>query len=207
MRQVVPYRSLTEAKRVLDNGGRFYNLLTKAEDESIDVGELARAARVFSAGANAFLYLELALARLSLDDQLQVRALLSDELAARAHRYRPQRLAPSQVAARGEAGRTAILEGYPRFAEEGSITTVVMVPMQVGQTTVMQPMPMTDHFDVYTLHDDVESSKGGALIANVRGNDRLALGTKLRIGGVLEQQQDDGRDAGLYLETQLYSVL
>jgi hypothetical protein len=43
MRAIEPYKTVRGAAKALDNGGRFYNLLTQAGDKVVDAGELARA--------------------------------------------------------------------------------------------------------------------------------------------------------------------
>ena len=48
MKHIVPYRTLKGALNALDNGGRFYNVFTKAKDEVITDSELCKAAGVFS---------------------------------------------------------------------------------------------------------------------------------------------------------------
>ncbi len=37
MKDVIPYTNYTSALEALDNGGRFYNLFTKADDEEISL--------------------------------------------------------------------------------------------------------------------------------------------------------------------------
>ncbi len=61
MRQIKPYRTVQGARKLLDNGGRFYHLWSKSGDDVVDVGELARAAGVYSSGTKAFLHFEMAL--------------------------------------------------------------------------------------------------------------------------------------------------
>lgn len=59
MRELKPYRTLQGLRKAIDNGGRFYNFLTDADDHVVTRAELAKAAGVFTAGVNAFLFLEL----------------------------------------------------------------------------------------------------------------------------------------------------
>jgi hypothetical protein len=60
MRELKPYRTMHGLRTAIDNGGRFYNLFTRADDHVVTRGELAKAAGVFTAGVNAFLFLEMA---------------------------------------------------------------------------------------------------------------------------------------------------
>jgi hypothetical protein len=72
MRQILPYKTLQGALNALDNGGRFYNVFTKAKDEVITDNELYKAAGVSSGKAQAFLFFELALLNLPDTDKNQV---------------------------------------------------------------------------------------------------------------------------------------
>ena len=60
MRELKPYRTMHRLRKAIDNGGRFYNFFTDADDDVVTRAELAKAAGVFSAGVNAFLFLEVA---------------------------------------------------------------------------------------------------------------------------------------------------
>ena len=65
MKKITPYRTLQGALNALDNGGRFYNVFTKAGDDVITDSELYRAAGVYSGQDKAFLFVEMALSKLS----------------------------------------------------------------------------------------------------------------------------------------------
>ena len=80
MRKVNPYVSVRHAIATLDNGGRFYNLLTKANDGQIEASELAKVAGVFNDKSKMFLYLEMMTHALSPEDKSKVISSISDEL-------------------------------------------------------------------------------------------------------------------------------
>ena len=48
MKKVNPYKSQAAALKSLDNGGRFFNVLTKADDGQITSAELSKVAGAFS---------------------------------------------------------------------------------------------------------------------------------------------------------------
>jgi len=48
MKKVNPYRYVDEALSSLDNGGRFYNIFTKAMDGIISKSELGKVGGVFN---------------------------------------------------------------------------------------------------------------------------------------------------------------
>ena len=46
MQDVIPYTNYAGAPEALDNGGRFYNIFTKAEDDEVSLAELAKGAAI-----------------------------------------------------------------------------------------------------------------------------------------------------------------
>ena len=46
MKKIEPYKSIDEATLSLDNGGRFYNVLTKSDDGIISTSELGKVAGI-----------------------------------------------------------------------------------------------------------------------------------------------------------------
>ncbi len=80
MKQIIPYQHITEALTQLDNGGRFFNLFTKAEDGQISSAELSKVAGMFNEKQQLVLFLELSMSQLSKEDQLSIIAKLDDKL-------------------------------------------------------------------------------------------------------------------------------
>ena len=205
MRQLSPYRTVQGAKRALDNGGRFYNLFTKAGDNLVEGVELARAAGVYSSDAMAFLYFEIALMDLAPEQQEEVRSLLAPDLRARLEAKRPRVLLPSQVEPEGKVGFPAIVTGYPRFVEDKTELRrfVIMV------APIIATVPIVDEFDVYEVFDTADQAYPRTLIATVRGSKRLQ-GSCTRFGGVfkeLEFEDKTSRYHGLYMEAAYYTPL
>ena len=205
MRQLSPYRTVQGARRALDNGGRFYNLLTRAGDNVVEGVELARAAGVYSSDAMAFLHFEMALMDLPPEERAEVLSLLVPDLRAQLEAKRPRVLLPSRVEPEGRAGVPAIVTGYPRFVEDktqlqGFIVMVAPVIMMV---------PITDEFDVYEVFDSEDQAYPRTLIATVRGSKRLD-DARTRFGGVLKElrfEDKTGREHGLYMEAAYYTPL
>jgi hypothetical protein len=205
VKQVTPYKTKRGAVKALDNGGRFYNAFSKADDAIVSSAELARAAGVFSADQEAITFFEMALMDLALDEREQVRGLLAPDLQARLATKRPRLLTPSVVEEKGRPGMPAIVTGYPAFVEDrtqfaGFIMLVVPVVMFI---------PITDQFDVYEVYDTPEKTGSRTVIATTRGSKRLD-GRPIRFAGVLKELQFEdktGKEHGLYLETQYYTPL
>ena len=203
MREVTPYKTLRGAVRALDNGGRFYNLFAKADDQVVDAGELARAAG--ASGDRAILFFEMALMALPAEERSQVRSLLSPALLAKCEERRPAILAPSAVEAVGEKETPTIVTGYPVFVEDKTQFAGFIVLV----TPVIALIPIMDQFDVYEVFDTPGRREPRTVIATTRGSKRLD-GIHARFGGVLKELQFDdktGKEHGLYLETAYYTPL
>ncbi|MFN2292578.1 MAG: hypothetical protein ACK2UC_15410 [Anaerolineae bacterium] len=205
MRQISPYQTLQGATRALDNGGRFYNLFTRAGDNVVEGVELARAAGVYSSDAMAFLYFEMALMDLPGEEKAKVLSLLAPDLRAQLEAKRPRVLPPSRVESEGKIGVPAIVTGYPYFVEDKSQLrgfVVMVVPM-------IMMVPIMDEFDVYELFDTPDRAYPRTLLATVRGSRRLD-GAHIRCGGVLKElwfEDKTSRQHGLYLEAAYYTPL
>lgn len=210
MRELKPYRTMHGLQRAIDNGGRFYNLLTTADDRVVTRAELAKAAGVFSAGVNAFLFLEMAQQELSADDQESVVGLLEANLRRKYRNSRPQVLFPSQIEAQGSAGRSVIVTGYPRFVEDRTqFSGFIMIPIMAGSVTTFVMIPIFDKFDVYEVFDDRRMRKPNSMIATVRGK-RLSHEGPIRFGGILRKltfKDKTAKSHDFYLETVFYTKL
>lgn len=205
MRAIRPYKTVQGARRALDNGGRFYNLLTKADDAVIDGAELARAAGATSASSQAFIHFEMALMALRPEERAEVVSLLSPELAARYQRNRPMVLAPSSVEEQGDEGAPAVVTGYPVFVEDKTQFTgmiILVVP-------VIMMIPIMDQYDVYEVYDTAELTGHKTTIATTRGSKRLD-GILTRFGGMLKDitfEDKTGKGHSLYLDAAYYTPL
>ena len=205
MKQIRPYRTVQGAKRALDNGGRFYNLWTKAGDNIVDGVELARAAGAYSSDSIAFLHLEMALMDLPAEQKAEVWSLLAPDLKRQLEAARPRVLQPSLVESEGIVGAPAIVTGYPSFVEDRAQLQGFMVMV----APVIMMSPIVDEFDVYEVYDTPDQTGPRTLVATVRGSKRLD-GLYSRFGGVLKELQfvdKTGRDRGLYLEAIYYTPL
>lgn len=206
MRELKPYQTLHGLQTAIDNGGRFYNLFSRADDHVVTRGELAKAAGVFTSGLNAFLFLEMAQQELPPDDRHSVLQLLETALREKYRRYRPQTLLPSAVEKDGKAGSALIVTGFPQFVEDRTqLSGFIMIP--AGKAFVM--VPIFDKFDVYEVFDDRQMRKPGTMVATVRGK-RLSHSGPIRFGGVLRKlkfKDKTQKSHNFYLETVFYTKL
>lgn len=210
MRELKPYQSMRGLRTAIDNGGRFYNFFTNADDHVVTRAELAKAAGVFSDGVNAFLFLEMAQQDLNAEDRQSITELLEPNLRKDYRRKRPQTLLPSAVENGGVAGNSIIVTGYPRFVEDRTqFNGFIMVPVMAGKVMTFIMIPIFDQFDVYEVFDDRRMRKPNSMVATVRGK-RITHKGPMRFGGVLRKLQFEDKTKKshkFYLETVFYTKL
>lgn len=210
MRELKPYKSMQGLRRAIDNGGRFYNFLTDADDHVVTRAELAKAAGVFSAGVKAFLFLEMAQQALPAEDQRAIIDLLEVDLRKDYRRSRAAIMKPSDIEARGTGGQSIIVTGYPRFVEDRTqFSGFIMIPIVAGSVTTMMMIPIFDQFDVYEVFDDRRMRKPNSMVATVRGQ-QLNHDGPIRFGGVLKKlefKDKTNKSHKFYLETLFYTKL
>ena len=208
MQNVIPYKHCGEALKDLDNGGRFYNIFTQANDEEVSPVELAKAAGVFTDKQKMFLFYEMAVRDLGESDKQSLFDSLSEDLQTAYVEHRPQNLLPSEADSKGVASKAAILTGYPRFVEDKTVFNgFIMIPVSTGKTMSIMMIPIMDQYDIYELTDESSSEK--TFIANVRGSERLPVELS-RFGGILKEtsldKEGEKRDR-LFLEALYFTRL
>lgn len=210
MRELQPYKTLNDLKQAIDNGGRFYNLFTSANDDVVTSAELAKAAGVFSAGDYAFLFLEMAQQDLADVDRPAVLELLDAGLRKNFLSKQPSTLLPSSVESDGKVGDAVIVSGYPQFVENKTeFGGFIMIPIVAGKVTTFTMIPIYDKFDVYEVFDDPELTSLNSVIATVRGK-RLEHDGAIRFGGILRElkfNDTTNNSHKFYLEVAYYTPL
>ncbi len=188
MRKIVPYKTQRNALASLDNGGRFYNIFTEADDGEISTSELARVAGAFTDKQKMFLYLDMALAGLDQDATNIVINSMSNELKRAYGQLKPAHYIPSEANMLGKAAKSAIVTGIPHYVKSNSdFTGFIMIPISTGKTTTFMMVPMVDHYDVYEVRD--KHSSEDFLVAHTRGTTKLAKKTTA-FGGILKELQN-----------------
>ena len=207
MKEIVPYKTVQGALKALDNGGRFYNVFTKARDEVISDSELFKAAGVFSGKDKAFLFFEMALSDLSEIQREHVIKHLSDELREDYFAERPRHTEVEVFEQEVQEKDAVIVAGYPVFLEDRTrFSGFIMIPMYTGKTMSFTMIPIFDKFDVYEVYADSGLTGAKTIIATMRGSKRLdtALTT---FGGIVKElkfKDKSERRHRLYVETLFY---
>jgi hypothetical protein len=209
MKQIVPYRTLQGALNALDNGGRFYNVFTKAKDEVITDSELCKAAGVFSGKAQAFLFFELALSDLPEADRDQVIQRLSGELRSTYLKQRPKH---TEIEVFEEVVRetdAVIVAGFPVFLEDKTrFSGFIFIPICTGKVTTFMMIPIFDKFDVYEVYANSDLTGDKTIIATVRGSKRLSAGMTT-FGGIVKKlkfKNKSQKTHTYYVETLFYKT-
>ena len=185
MKQIIPYQNVTEALAHLDNGGRFFNLFTKAQDGEINAAELAKVAGMFNEKQQLILFLELSLAKLAKEEQVTIISKLADKLRKDFLKYKAQELMASEAEERGILSANAIITGIPILKDSKSeFQGLILIPISTGKAMTFVPVPIIDQYDVYEVRDDHSSET--FLIAHYRGKSKLPS-EKIKVAGVLKE--------------------
>lgn len=185
MIKIEPYKNINDAISSLDNGGRFYNILTKADDGIISKSELGKVGGIFNDKQQMILFLELSISRL---DDLKKNAIISkleSELQQTYQKYKPVELLPSEANSKGIIASNTIITGIPKLTESKSdFTGFIMIPIIAGNVTTFAMIPLMDAYDVYELRD--EASDNSFLIAHARGTNTLPE-KRIKVAGILKE--------------------
>ncbi len=208
MKQIIPYQNITEALSQLDNGGRFYNLFTKAGDGEINVAELIKVAGMFNERQKLILFLELSLSNLPKEEQVDIISKLDDRLRRNFLKFKAQELMASEAEERGILSANAIITGVPILKDSKSeFQGIVLIPISTGKVITFVPVPIMDRFDVYEVRDDHSSET--FLIAHYHGKSKLPE-EKIKVAGVLKEIEikvDGVKGKRKFLEINYYQLL
>jgi hypothetical protein len=205
MNNITPFYSSVDAIKALDNGGRFYNLFTKAEDGVISKSELARTGGVFSDHDKMMLYLEMSLSELGQSARENVLSHLDDKL----HKYYleniPAKLSLDKVQEIGAKSQTAIISGEVSgmFSKSDS-PGFIIVPVMIGSVPTYMMSPITDQYIVYPIQS--KESDQTLVLAYPKGKPELPTG-RVSVGGVLKELYSDNKSSSaksLYMEAAYY---
>lgn len=201
MEKISTFNNSGEAIQSLDNGGRFYNVFTKANDQVVSLAEVGKVAGLFFEKQQAVLFLELAMSKLSESAKQEVAATFDEDLQEACVKYKAQWLLPSEVAAKGIVSSNTIVTGVPSFREKHSgLAGFVMIP--AGKAFVM--VPIFDVYDIYEIRDEVSSDT--FIIAHKKEKEKLPE-QKIKVGGVLKElkkKKDDENEIDKFLEVSYF---
>ena len=181
MKKIEPYKNINEATLSLDNGGRFYNVLTKSNDGIISSSELGKVAGLFIDKQKMVLFLDLAISNFDVNTKEKIVDSLDVSLRSTYEKYKSHELLPSEAYDKGILSSNSIITGFPKKIDSKSdFNGVIFIP--VGNSMIA--IPLIDKYDVYEIRDEV--SDDTFLIAHARGSIVLPE-KKIKVAGVLKE--------------------
>lgn len=185
MKKIEPYKDVIEALQSLDNGGRFYNFRTKAEDGIINQAELGKVGGLFNGKQQMILFLELSILQLNKAEKDSIISKLDNSLQKNYQKYKSQKLLPSEAISEGIISSNAIITGTPKLIDSKTdFTGFIMFPIMAGNVTTFTMIPIIEEYDVYELRD--EETFETFIIAHLKDSKKLPS-KKMILGGVLKE--------------------
>lgn len=208
MKKITPYKTTKGAIAALDNGGRFYNLASRANDGEITQAELAKAAGVLSDNQRIITYLEMSLDQLDGHAKQHVLSHLSRDLKTKYNTYLPQRHLASEATTQAKVAIAAIIKGIPKLVDSRTeFSGFIMIPITTNNVTTFMMIPIMDQYDVYELRD--QHSDQTFFVAHARGRHKLP-DQLVQCGGVVKELKADKKEKDAskkYLEITHYVVV
>jgi hypothetical protein len=185
MKIVEPFQSIQQAARSLDNGGRFYDFLSRADDGVITTAELAKAAGVYSERQQSILYFSMSISTLDEGSRTRILESLTEAGLEAYKKYRPLECMASEAAWSGRSSQSMVITGVPQYIESNTaFNGFITVTVPSGKSISLVLIPIMDKYDIYRIRDHVSSET--FLIAHARGDERLPE-VNMKVGGILKE--------------------
>lgn len=205
MRKIIPFENFEDALKVLDNGGRFYNILTKAKDGVISTAELGKVSGLFSDKQKMILFLDVATSKLKVSDRNRVISYLSEELQLIYNSHKAKEVIGSKEMDSIELSSNVIITGVPKkIASKSNFNGFIMVPIVAGKVTTFSMIPIIDTYNVYEISDINSSSS--CIIAHSKEFRKLPE-KQIKIAGVVKEitsKKDKEESSNKYVEALYY---
>lgn len=185
MKKIESYIDVNDAISDLDNGGRFYNLFTHADDGIISQAELGKVGGLFNDKQKMMLFFELSVSNLGSAAKTEVLSKFDNSLQLNYQKYKAQELSASEANEVGVISSNAIITGIPKkIASKSEFNGYILIPILAGKVTTFIPVPITDSYDVYEIRD--EKSSETFFIAHARGSEKLPE-QQIKVAGVIKE--------------------
>lgn len=185
MKKVEPYKSTKEAKLALDNGGRFFNFLTKSNDGVISLAELGKGAGVLADKQKMILFFDLSTAALDENAKNLLLLAFDDKLKALYKKHKPLELSVAAANKNDLISSNIIISGIPKYiTSKETFTGFIMIPMMTGGVTSFTMIPLIDMYDVYEIKDN--ESDEAFLIAHAKSSTKLPQ-KNIKIAGIFKE--------------------
>jgi hypothetical protein len=192
MKKLISYENSHQVIQALDNGGRFYNIFTKAKDSIISQAEIGKVGGIFNDKQQMILFLEMSVFKLARSDKDDIIAKLDDNLRRTYQKYTAQALKPSEAEAQGIISSNAIITGVPKLIDSKSdFKGLIVLPVSSGNVTTFMMIPLIDQYDVYELRN--EDTCDSFLVANTKSAKKLPH-KEITLGGVLRELKTEEKE-------------
>jgi hypothetical protein len=189
MKKISPYKEIDKALLALDNGGRFYNILTKSNDGVISQSELGKIGGLFNDKQKMILFLEMSMISFKDEEKEIIVSKLDGDLKQAYLKYKSQNLLPSEANEKGILASNAILTGVPKLVDKKSdFNGFIMVPIMAGKAMTFVMIPIIDNYNIYELRD--EKTSDTFIIAHSRNSEKLP-NKKIIIAGLLKELKSE----------------
>lgn len=173
----------------LDNGGRFFNIFTKANDGMITGSELSKVGGFGQSDQKLMLFLQMSISKLDDMDKAKIVSKLKGDLKGKYKKFLAQELLPSEMQSKKDISSNFILTGIPKLKESKSdISGFIYVPIQAGDVTSFTMVPIVEAYDFYELID--EKTEETFVIAHAKTKEYLPEKC-IKIGGILKEMKNE----------------
>jgi len=192
MTKIQPYLKIGEAISSLDNGGRFYNILTKADDGIISKSELAKVGGVFNDKQKMILFFEMSISKLDKNQQTQIISKLEPKLKDAYLKFKPTHLSPIEVISKGTLASNIIVTGTPKLVDTKSdFTGFIFMPINTSDINSFILIPLSELYYVYEIRDQENDEK--FFIAHSKSSSKLEE-KKMKLGGTLKEFKSEKKE-------------
>lgn len=189
MQFIETFSDFETAVQTLDNGGRFYNFMTDANDGEISAAELAKAAGVFSDQQKMKIFLEMSMMHFAAAEKQRIYDMMPNKLQAKLAEQSLDQYNVHEAVEYGYTGQSVVVSGIPKWSlNKSDFMGFIMVPIMAGSVTTFTMIPIIDNYDVYELRD--EESDQTFIVAHAKGKGKLP-NKVIQCGGILKELKSD----------------
>lgn len=188
MKHIEPFVNVADALVSLDNGGRFYNIFTHANDGLITMGELSKATHEWDDLAKMILYLDVSLAKLSENEKEEIVARFDTKLKKIYDEHHALVMKTDDILGDIPVSRNVIVKGKPVDIHDNTHTLgFSTITVMVGEVMTLTNVPIEDTYALYTLPTDLDDS---FYVGVNKNGDQLPDG-ELILGGIMKKAEQD----------------
>lgn len=188
MKHIEPFVNVADALVSLDNGGRFYNIFTHANDGLITVGEVSKATHEWDDWAKMILYLDISLSQLKEDERLEIISRFDEKLANIYKDHHSLIMTTDEILGDIPVSKNVLIKGTPLDIQDNTHTIgFSTVTVMVGEVMTLTNVPIEDTYSLYTLPTKLDDL---FYLGVNKNGDQFPEG-ELIMGGVMKKAEQD----------------